>query len=262
MTAVGDSVRLVSQVRETQASWKGRPVDLEVLARELGVIGIQEKPISVEAMSMRLPRGFRITLNSRTYPPSRRKFSLAHELGHIYMIQNGGVPVGPIGHDNKQVERRCDELASEFLMPYELFCEDISLKPVGLRSALELADTYLTSATTAAIRYVKLSDSPYVLVRWDRARGGTCTLRVRWQIHGKLSGPRAESRWTPGQGRSSPFVGAQRALESRDVCESTERIFVRSSAQPHAYMVSRDCRIESKGFGKKQGRFVLSLIHL
>ena len=206
--------------------------------------------------------GFRITLNSRSHPPTRKRFSLAHELGHIYLIQKGEVPTGPIGHDNKQLERRCDELASEFLMPYELFLEDMSLKPVSLRSVLELADTYLASATTAAIRYVKLSDTPHALVRWDSTRGGANLLRLRWQIQGAHPGPRIDCRWTPGQVRNSAFVGAQNALATRNVCESTEKIFVRSSSQPHAYTVSRDCRVESKGFGKNQGRFVLSLIHL
>ncbi len=253
----------VQQVRKTPGAWKGRPSDLEALGRDLGVIRVQEKPISVEGMSMRMPRGFRITLNSRSHPPSRKRFSWAHELGHIYSAKYGHVPIGPLRHDNKQLERRCDELASEFLMPYELFCEDMSLKPVSLRNALGLAGVYHTSATAAAIRYVELSEAPKVLVRWDCTKSGAGPLKLRWQIDGTNTGPRINCRWTPGLvGNYSSFIGAQKAFSSMDVSESTEKIFTRSSSQPNAYMTSQEYRVESKGFGKKQNRFVLSLIHL
>ena len=255
-------MQLVQQVRKTNASWKGRPSDFQVLGHELGVISVQEKPISVEGMSLKMPRGFRITLNSRSHPPTRKRFSWAHELGHIYIAEHGQAPVGPIRHDNKKLERYCDELASEFLMPYELFTEDMSLKPVSLVNAIGLARTYQTSATAAAIRYVNLSPVPLALIRWDRDRRNVNYLKLRWQVHSTHSGPRLDCRWKPNRLTGPSFVGAEEAYTSAGVIDSIERVLTNSRSGLSVYTNFQNYRVESKGFGTNNNRFVLSMVHL
>ena len=213
-------------------------------------------------MSLKMPGGFRITINSRSRPPTRKRFTWAHELGHIYIAEHGQVPVGALRHDDKQLERLCDELASEFLMPYELFCEDMSLKPASLLNAIDLAQTYQTSATAAAIRYVNLSAVPLALIRWDRDRRSVKSLRLRWQIHGTRSGPRLDCRWKPNRSINPSFHGAEEAYTSVGVIDGIERILTNSYSGHRLYTSFQDYRVESKGFGTNHNRFVLSLVHL
>ena len=213
-------------------------------------------------MSIKVPRGFRITLNSRSHPSSRMRFSWAHELGHIYIAQNTNAQLASLQHNDRQLERRCHELAAEFLMPFDLFCEDVSLRPVSLRTALELAQIYETSVTAAAIRYVKLSPAPLALVRWDRSKGVGRPLRLRWQINSAHKGPGVNCRWTSNPVGSPSFLGAQEAFGSRDVFESAERIFTTPSSQVTPYTSYQRYRVESRGLGTRQMRFVLSLVHL
>ena len=209
-----------------------------------------------------MPRGFRITLNSQSHPSSRMRFSWAHELGHIYTAQNTNAQLAPLQHNDSQLERSCDELAAEFLMPFDLFCEDINLRPISLRTALELAQVYETSVTATAIRYVKLSPAPLALVRWDRSKGVGRPLRFRWQINSAHKGLGVDCRWTSNRVGTPSFVGAQEAFGSTGVSESSERIFTTSSSQVTPYTSFERYRVESRGLGARQKRIVLSLIHL
>lgn len=109
-----------------------------------------------------------ITLNSNIEFMGKRRFVLAHELGHFEMHRD----LVPVHNDtdatleyfkNGHQETEANEFASELLMPEKLFiseCENKKFCPDLLRS---LADRFQTSITSVAYKYFELGSHPICL---------------------------------------------------------------------------------------------------
>jgi Zn-dependent peptidase ImmA (M78 family) len=128
---------------------------LEGLARLLGVNEILEEKMTFEGGLFKLPDGkLIIKLNAKS-PQSRKRFTLAHEIGHLLL---GTIPgrrstQGSEHGSDASLERACDSIAAELLMPSEeamLFIRGLGQpSPEKLR---EIASRYRTSLHAAAIR--------------------------------------------------------------------------------------------------------------
>jgi Zn-dependent peptidase ImmA (M78 family) len=125
-----------------------------------------------------------ITVNSNIDYEGKRRFVMAHELGH-HEMHRGLVPVH---HDtdasleffkNGNQETEANEFASELLMPENLFkkeCEGEIFNPELLRY---LADRFKTSITSAVYKYFELGNHPICLfysynntvLYWKRPEG-------------------------------------------------------------------------------------------
>ncbi|MBE0662561.1 MAG: ImmA/IrrE family metallo-endopeptidase [Bacteroidales bacterium] len=104
-----------------------------------------------------------ITVNSNIAYNGKRRFVIAHELGHFEMHRN----LVPIHHDtdetleyfkNGHQETEANEFASELLMPEHLFkkeCVGKKFSPDLLRS---LAYRFQTSITSTAYKYFELGN--------------------------------------------------------------------------------------------------------
>jgi len=129
----------------------GASPSLENLARSLGVNEITEEAMPIEGGLFNLPgKGLVIKLNANS-PPSRRRFTLAHEIGHLLM---GTVPgLRSACRDDPALESACDSIAAELLMPSE---EAVAfIRTLGQPSPEKLkiiASRYSVSLHTAAIR--------------------------------------------------------------------------------------------------------------
>lgn len=113
----------------------------------------------------------------------RRRFSIAHELGHLYIPSHANRPLGwcaegavgvPTGV-GEQLEWEANDFAAELLMPHHLFAKDArnltpSFASIGRLAA---ADQYDVSITAAAVRYMDVTRSACALVS---SRDG----RVEW----------------------------------------------------------------------------------
>lgn len=109
-----------------------------------------------------------ITVNSDISYESKKRFVLAHELGHFEMHRN----LMPVHHDNDATleyfknghqETEANEFASELLMPEHLFkkeCRGKKFSPDLIRS---LAERFQTSITSVAYKYFELGDHPICL---------------------------------------------------------------------------------------------------
>lgn len=109
----------------------------------------------------------------------RARFTLGHELGHWFIdehrnaLKKGLAPSHPSFCDYTSsllVEREADHFASHLLMPKKRFREVALRSPRGLAGILFLADTFGTSLTSTAIRYVKDEVEPCAVIKWENGR--------------------------------------------------------------------------------------------
>lgn len=92
----------------------GSETSLQALAIKLGVRDIVEEPMPFEGGVFDLPgKGLVIKLKSDS-PQYRKRFTLAHEIGHLLLGKPG--LRSSCGKD-ADLERACDAIASEILMP-------------------------------------------------------------------------------------------------------------------------------------------------
>jgi len=82
---------------------------------------------------------------------SRRRFTIAHELAHIAIIQAG--PRAPTS--GKEVERLCDLIAVEILMPWQIFESAIPRHP-NLGDVFVLAKQFQTSLVATSQRCTEI----------------------------------------------------------------------------------------------------------
>ena len=143
-----------------------------------------------------------ITVNSSTRSKARKRFSIAHELGH-YELGHG------VTHFEDELslnyykrgfqESEANEFASELLMPTDYFLRAIAGRRFTPTLVNEVAGMFGTSLSSVLIKFVDYVPLPLKVtylqddkVLWSRSRGGTLTgnehsfkanineLRVMW----------------------------------------------------------------------------------
>lgn len=113
----------------------------------------------------------------------RRRFSIAHELGHLYIPTHENRPVSwctdsameATDGTGDQPEWEANDFAAELLMPQHLYAKDIARLPPSFASITRLAavDHYDVSITAAAVRYLDLT-------RFSCALVSSCDGVIEW----------------------------------------------------------------------------------
>lgn len=94
--------------------------------------------------------GFKIVYSS-FLSETRKRFTIAHECGHAIFDWSGkNWP-----HSGEELEQICNMLASEILMPKNLFLK-CAENEISLDKVYKLAQTFKTSLSTTAVRYALL----------------------------------------------------------------------------------------------------------
>lgn len=100
------------------------PADLDVVAARLGIVVEQREFMEIDGFYLRLPGAPPvIAVNSLyTKPPARKRFTLAHEIGHHLLGRRVSSDVRLFCFDTAQtrrtiMERACDRFAALLLMP-------------------------------------------------------------------------------------------------------------------------------------------------
>lgn len=111
----------------------------------------------------------------------RRRFSIAHELGHFHIPthQQSDSFCGSTGLEategyGSEEEWEANSFAAYLLMPRKQFRQDSKEMPISFESARELARTFEVSITAAARRMVELTSEHCALVATEEGR-------VTWQ---------------------------------------------------------------------------------
>ena len=192
---------------------------LHAMALRLGVSRIIEEPMSFEGGLFELPHGERIIKLNAASPPNRKRFTLAHEIGHLLLGKPG--LRSSCGSDHA-LERRCDAIAAELLMPTDEavpFIKNLGKpSPEKLRT---MASRFEVSLQAAAFRvhrdfglwkcfigcwqrHPKIKTEWFVGYRrrWDRAEPDEHSLDLALSSEGPVQskelwqrGPQAEPVW-------------------------------------------------------------------
>jgi hypothetical protein len=128
------------------------PTDLEVLGSALGVLRFVAEPLPFSGELRRESGGFVVAYSS-FLSPARRRFTIAHEIAHAIFESTG--PNCP--RTGRELERLCDMLATELLMPRHLFLrESGGTDGLSWRKIDDLSHLFRTSLSTTALRCAEL----------------------------------------------------------------------------------------------------------
>ncbi len=111
-----------------------------------------------------------ITINSNIQYEGRKRFTIAHELGHyemhknIFQHHNDDVYTLDSFNNSGNQETEANQFASELLMPEELFRKECEGKPFSPDLLRHLSERFQTSLTSATYKYLELGPHPICLV--------------------------------------------------------------------------------------------------
>lgn len=126
------------------------PTNLEVLAEKLRVTEICAEDLPVSGELRPDGKNFKVVY-SNFLSPARRQFTIAHELGHAIFENSGARPP----RTGEELERLCDLLASEILMPQNVFLSSVEGTP-SIYQLLKALQTFKTSLISTSINYAKV----------------------------------------------------------------------------------------------------------
>lgn len=112
-----------------------------------------------------------VTISSETWSIHRRRFSVAHELGHFELHRDAVLLqtctsediAWEFQHSTPDLETQANAFASEFLMPERYFADKCQGEP-SLDTIAELEDLFNVSLTAASIRFASFCEEPIVLI--------------------------------------------------------------------------------------------------
>ena len=174
---------------------QGIPIQPREIAEQLQiVVWEREMESQYDGCLMRVGDTWGILLNNLIQSQSRKNFTIAHELGHYYLEReqierqisatDQKDKVAEIvprhrcqgkdlrGFDSHRLEeQRANQFAVELLMPSPIFRADaVDLPEIGLPAIDALTAKYLTSLTSTAIRYTRLSSHVCAVVLSEGGR--------------------------------------------------------------------------------------------
>ena len=157
---------------------KSVPVYPRKIAKELGIfVHEREAESGYDGYLMCANGVWGIMINSSIKSRARRRFTVAHELGHYCISHHRGdnyrcfrKDISDASPSARQDEREANEFAVELLMPDRFFRADIQQRDISLETINYLAARYGTSMTSAAIRYARFSPHACAVVVSERGK--------------------------------------------------------------------------------------------
>lgn len=151
------------------------PVDPFRIAAALGVLVIEEAVEDCDGALVVEGDAAGILINSAVEPEGRRRFTLAHEVGHLILHEDRfRYRVDRLRDIENQATDDMDQEASYFaaalMMPLSLISPQYTRAEPSLELADELADQCGVSTQAAARRLVTASDHPCLLIVLDEGR--------------------------------------------------------------------------------------------
>jgi Zn-dependent peptidase ImmA (M78 family) len=171
MTSVSPAERMLVGLGITEP----KEIDLDAIAWTSGAV-VNYRPIDrCEATIVGSKRRAVITVNSRSMP-ERRRFSLAHELGHWHhhrgrVLFCGKNDVCNFENDALNPERQADDFASDLILPPFMVEPRLrKMKRPTLAAARELAEEFCASVTATLVKMTVLNRFPLVIVCHNKTR--------------------------------------------------------------------------------------------
>jgi hypothetical protein len=153
-------------VRSLVGKYRCSGETLEKVAEKLGVRRITVEPMRVDGGVYDGTSGLQIKLNSSS-PLKRRRFTLAHEVAHL-ILASGGSRDAHRSHVSTDLERACDVVAAELLMPLDEVRPFVP-RDGSVDALLALGDRFGVSLHAAAVRICELGfwNNSVGFWKWD-----------------------------------------------------------------------------------------------
>jgi len=150
-------------------------IDLEAIAWTSGA-AVKYRPLDqCEAMIVGTARRAVITVNSNALP-RRRRFSLAHEIGHWHLHRGrvlvcGAADIENPAHGALDPENQADQFASDLILPdFMIRPRIMKMKRLTLAAAREVAEEFKTSLTATLLKLADVDYFPIVIVCHNKQR--------------------------------------------------------------------------------------------
>ncbi len=122
------------------------PTNLEALAQRMNITDIRSDNTMIVPGELRKLRQELVIFLAPNLPTPRRRFTIAHELGHAFFENTGHRPC-----PSEELEMICDKFAAEFLMPQQVFKLHAGQHP-NLNRVRELCQMFQTSLSATLNR--------------------------------------------------------------------------------------------------------------
>jgi Zn-dependent peptidase ImmA (M78 family) len=132
-------------------------ISVEAIARGFGVTLVEAPLDGAIAQLVRNGNRAYILLSERVTDSGARRFSIAHELGHLDLGHPSCAPSDLAVRSCSRLEAEANAYGAELLMPRELVFRDCQASPVALDAIMAIASTYRVSILAAAIRFTELT---------------------------------------------------------------------------------------------------------
>lgn len=182
-----------------------RPEDLDVeeIARQLDAEVIDDELPGAEAQLVvrdqrRRPMDLRARIRvARDAKPVKRRFSIAHELGH-FVMRHVPLSIGELctkeameGRSPRPEEEEANAFAAALLVPAPMVAAWVTDPDSNLTTAREIARTFDVAIGTAAIRLIELTPHAWALVTCRDGRVVRVSRSAAFSTYIK-------DGWTPG----------------------------------------------------------------
>lgn len=189
---VGRGLRAARLVLEELDLEHPADVPIEVLAQMRGVFVKDGRLRGCQGRLTRIDRSATITVSDSIGYAPRRRFVIAHELGHFELHPDSNhievcqaVDIKEIYDEGTEFE--ANTFASELLMPEAFWKDEVDVDDLSWDLMRALTDAYEVSLTAAAIRFVKLSPARCAVVSCAKKRiqWSVPSPSFRWWIHNR-----------------------------------------------------------------------------
>jgi hypothetical protein len=147
------------------------PTDLEALKESLNISEFSAEDVPFSGELRRQGKKLKVVYSIHL-SENRRRFTIAHELGHA-LLKKAGWNYGQAG---AEVERLCDKLATEILMPRNAFVEQIGVE-LTIDRIFELRSIFQVSLVAIAHRCFELERASVFEVENDQVRWASGLVR-------------------------------------------------------------------------------------
>jgi len=228
----------------------------EEFARLQGIKEIVKTDLGkVSAILLKLHDGDIIKVNANHHPV-RQNFSCAHEIGHSLLrelrieLDTENIEYRTFNPEArrrslaKSREHLCDAVAAELLMPEQVFKQYLKGFGLSINSIEPLSHVFRTSIQTTAYRIAEVSEEPCLTLIWklwppNKPKGLRCKF------------PKGKFKHIPLHAFVKHPSTLQKAFEGSSSVKSS-KIFVTGNTR-------KSLPMESKGFGRGENRYVISL---